>query len=71
MEGYACGAQGTLVRTSDGGRSWERLDTGVLRDLYSVRFFADGTWGIIAGDERTILFTANSGNSWVPAQVNW
>jgi len=69
MEGFAVGAMGTMVHTRDGGESWELLTSGTEEDLYSVRFFADGRAGITAGNNRTLLFSQDFGNTWTPASV--
>jgi photosystem II stability/assembly factor-like uncharacterized protein len=69
MEGFAVGASGTLIRTCDGGRTWERLVTGVAADLFSIRFFADGTRGLISGDGMTLLYTVDAGQTWARATL--
>ncbi len=69
MAGFCVGGAGTVIHTENGGEQWELLDAGVYSDFFSVRFFADGVRGIIAGDSMTLLFTLDGGNSWAPAEI--
>ncbi len=62
-EGWASGRWGTVLHTADGGRTWERQETGVDYTLASVSF-ADPRNGWAVGDEGTILRTADGGRSW-------
>ncbi len=64
--GWAAGQDGYLARSDDGGRNWERLDSGTELDLYSV-YFTDPFVGWAAGgDFRTglVLRTTNGGENW-------
>ncbi len=51
--GYASGENGLLIKTTDGGNSWEKFETRSNRKLNSVRFFYDG-YGIAIGEKGTI-----------------
>lgn len=61
--GFAVGADGTLLQTTDKGDTWteRRVSSSELRSL----FFLDETNGWIVGREGTILRTSNGGNTWV------
>ncbi|MBS0391094.1 MAG: hypothetical protein JSR23_08065 [Proteobacteria bacterium] len=64
MKAWAVGNGGTIVATSDGGRSWKTQISGVLFDLWSVTFAADGLRGWAVGNFGTILATIDGGHSW-------
>ena len=62
---YACGENGTFIRTSDAGISWD-IQTNLLKiktTFNSLSFF-DQQYGMICGDSGRILKTTNSGSSW-------
>lgn len=60
---YSVGATGTILKTSNGGLSWEILPSGSTSYLMSV-FFTNTNTGIAVGREGTILRTTNGGASW-------
>ncbi len=62
--GWASGRWGTVMHTSDGGRTWLRQRTGVDYTLASIHF-ADANNGWAVGDEGTIIHTADGGKTWV------
>jgi RHS repeat-associated protein len=61
--GYAVGNEGIVVKTADGGNSWDMLPlytnnvTGKLNDLY----FISNSQGLIVGDDGTIITTTDGG----------
>lgn len=70
--GFAVGDRGLILRTNDGGRSWRRLDAGVVCPLQAVHFidakrgWAVGGW-TQAKTLRTfgvVLRTTDGGDSW-------
>jgi photosystem II stability/assembly factor-like uncharacterized protein len=70
---YAVGANGLLLTSQDGGRTWSRhhLNEGqpgnVLHqdlDLYAIGFAPDGKKGWIAGELGLVLTTADAGTTW-------
>ncbi len=66
---YACGENGTFIRTSDGGLTWD-LQTNVLK--FKTEFtglsFSSPTYGMCCGDSGRIIKTTDGGNSWKPLQ---
>jgi photosystem II stability/assembly factor-like uncharacterized protein len=62
-EGWACGRWGTVLHTSDNGKTWTRQDTGIGYTLASIHF-ADARNGWAVGDEGTIIHTADGGKTW-------
>src|SRR5204862_214103 len=64
QRGWAVGGGGTILATTDGGRSWAGQTSAVQKDLYSAAFAADGQRGWAVGDDGTILATSDGGRSW-------
>jgi hypothetical protein len=63
----AIGDTGLIVRTFDGGNSWEKQDChthALLRDVH----FSDSLNGIVCADDTSgnIFITTNGGRLWVP-----
>ncbi|MDC0712997.1 hypothetical protein POL68_31335 [Stigmatella sp. ncwal1] len=57
QRGYASGECGTLLETSDGGRSWKVLGTPMKKDISGVLAFGDnvylsGSEGVFRSDDR-------------------
>jgi photosystem II stability/assembly factor-like uncharacterized protein len=62
-DGWACGRFGTVLRTSDGGKTWVRQDTGTDYTLSSIHF-TDNKSGWAVGDEGAIIHTEDGGKTW-------
>ncbi|HEV3468230.1 MAG TPA: YCF48-related protein [Pyrinomonadaceae bacterium] len=63
LRGWAVGAGGLVLATSDGGRTWQPQESGVETDLHDVKFL-DGREGWAVGGEGIILHTADGGATW-------
>lgn len=61
--GWAVGAAGAIVATTDGGRVWRALSSPTEMDLYDVKFF-DRKEGWTVGTGGTILHTTDGGATW-------
>jgi photosystem II stability/assembly factor-like uncharacterized protein len=61
--GFACGANGAIFSTSDGGITWAKIKTGVTYDLFSIDFVSAAV-GMACGEYGTILKTADGGATW-------
>jgi photosystem II stability/assembly factor-like uncharacterized protein len=61
--GWAVGSGGAIYRTINGGRSWQPQISGVLTDLFDVKFL-DTAEGWAVGDEGTLLHTQDGGRHW-------
>lgn len=66
---YVVGAEGALLTSADGGKTWARraiAKRGDLSwsDLYSIRFAADEQTGWIGGEGGLILKTTDGGETW-------
>jgi len=62
-DGWACGRWGTVLHTSDGGKTWMLQSSGTDNSLYSI-FFVDPQNGWAVGEEGIILHTADGGKTW-------
>lgn len=63
--GYAVGLGGTVLKTTDGGENWTRLNSGYTFDLWSVDFTDANTGYAISNDNGSLLLrTSDGGNSW-------
>ncbi len=60
---FAVGDYGTIIKTTDGGRTWNQQTVGTTATLRSVSF-TDLNKGVAVGDQGTILRTTNGGTSW-------
>lgn len=73
---YIVGSKALLLTSTDHGKTWlqrtlqERSGSPLFqdRDLYSIRFTADGKTGWICGEEGIILHTTDSGETWAPQE---
>jgi hypothetical protein len=64
LTGYACGNNGIVVKTVNGGVNWTYLPTGVLSYLQGI-YFNDANTGTVVGNTGRIMRTTNGGNNWV------
>lgn len=61
--GYACGDMGIILKTSDGGESWQKLSTITREHLRGIHF-VDELTGFACGDQYTIIKTTDGGDTW-------
>lgn len=66
--GWAVGAAGTIITTSDGGTTWTPQASGTINNLNDVDFTDAGN-GRAVGDNGTILNTSDGGTTWVDAST--
>jgi len=59
--GYACGAGGVIVKTTNSGFNWVTLNTGTSSNLIKIKFF-DSNFGVTGGEK--IIKTTNGGINW-------
>ena len=62
--GYAVGDSGKIYKSVDGGKNWEKKQSGITTKLNSVYVFND-TKVIAVGDNGVIIKTTDGGNTWV------
>ena len=65
LHGYACGNEGGIYRTLDGGYNWEKIYCPSNKDLWNV-CFPTPEKGWIVGRDGTILHSSDSGATWIP-----
>lgn len=64
--GWGVGENGVIVRTADGGATWQTMADGDdwgERDLFDVDF-VDDTYGFATGQDGLVLVSADSGQTW-------
>jgi len=65
--GWSAGMQASLMRTADGGATWEKVATplaaGEHPNFWDM-FFVDAQTAWVVGEEGTILATSDSGSTW-------
>jgi len=60
----ATGAYQSIYKTIDGGTNWTKIQqTGLVEGFKSITFF-DETHGYIAGNNGTVTYTSDAGNTW-------
>ncbi len=62
--GWISGKQSTLLKTTNSGKTWEKVETGFDNFNYWFVSFYNEKWGYIAGDSGKILRTEDFGNTW-------
>lgn len=62
-DGWACGRWGTVLHTSNGGKTWVHQKTGLVATLTSI-YFVDPKNGWAVGDQGTIIHTKDGGKNW-------
>jgi photosystem II stability/assembly factor-like uncharacterized protein len=77
-KGYAVGSDGVILRTSDGGTTWERLfactsgaacsatSADRITTALNAVSFVDANNGLAVGDSGLILRTTDAGGTWTP-----
>ena len=67
--GYAAGAPGVVLKSTDGGASWEQISNGGAIDLYDVAMHESG-FGIAVGDDLGVLRTEDFGKKWIAGRAD-
>lgn len=62
---YAAGNDGTLLKSTDNGVTWNGLVTGVQTNLTIVRIIGDDPASVVIGSPTTILRSDNGGQTFV------
>ncbi len=62
-EGWASGRYGTILHTTDGGKTWIPQKTGTEYTLSAIHF-VDSKNGWVVGEEGTIMHTNDGGKTW-------
>ena len=62
--GFLCGYKGFLIKTEDGGQSWEEISYNDDRIATNIYFLDDQT-GWAVGENGLVISTTDGGNTWV------
>ncbi len=66
--GYICGSSGTLLKTTDGGATWQTIRKGGAtkpkRQPFQALWFEDEQRGWLAGDGGLLWRTTDGGSTW-------
>lgn len=62
--GFIAGDEGTLLRSSDCGETWQRHGLPVRRNVHGI-FFTDENSGFVVGDAGLVMETGNGGFTWL------
>lgn len=64
MVGIACGSDGLIIRTTDGGQTWSRCESGSDQAWLKSISFPTPAIGYIAGSHSVVLRTDDGGATW-------
>jgi len=62
--GFAGGSSGTILKTTDGGATWEVVRSGGTLDIRAIDFW-DASNGRAVAFDGTVLGTSNGGDTWI------
>lgn len=67
LTGYAVGAKGTIIKTMDGGITWEKIEkpSQINPISFNSVFFIDQLRGYICGNTGLLWYTQDGGKSWI------
>lgn len=65
-DGWICGKNGVILRSTNGGVTWNPQNSNVSHHLTDLKFYDENT-GFVTGFGKTLLKTTNGGNSWFHA----
>jgi len=70
--GYSVGMDGTILKTTDAGITWQTQNSGTFKTLGGVDF-PSGEIGYVVGSEFTLLKTTNAGTTWetLPMDISY
>ena len=64
LRGWVVGSGGTILASSDAGRSWTSQASGIKSNLTFITRSSDGLRGWAVGSGGTVLTTSDAGRSW-------
>jgi photosystem II stability/assembly factor-like uncharacterized protein len=67
---WASGNYGTILFSSDSGRTWQQQESGIDEYLLGSIVFTDINNGWAAGINGTIIHTADGGKNWIKQDTN-
>jgi photosystem II stability/assembly factor-like uncharacterized protein len=63
--GWAVGAEGTVMKTTNEGFDWEMLDLGTSENFNCIYMDGVSGRGWIVGNNGIVFYTEDGGDSWV------
>ncbi|HWT83583.1 MAG TPA: YCF48-related protein, partial [Candidatus Methylomirabilis sp.] len=69
MTAWAVSGRGAILRSVDGGATWQLQSSGTRLDLAAIHF-TDRQHGWAVGFANTVLKTTDGGLTWTQVQVN-
>ena len=60
---FACGTNGTIIKTTDGGQTWQNISLSVNTDVNDIHFF-DAQNGIVVSTDSQLYKTTDGGAGW-------
>lgn len=67
--GYVIGNDGVVLKTTDGGTSWQHQTFAATNNLNDI-FFTNPSTGIVVGDSGLVAITSDGGSSWNISYIN-
>lgn len=64
LNGFACGANGTVIKTTNGGTNWTNTNNNIGSVILNSVSFKDLNNGVIVGDSGKVFLTSNGGLNW-------
>jgi len=64
LNGFVCGNNGVILKTTNGGNNWTTINGGVLNIRLNAISFKNTLNGIVAGDSGVVYLTTNGGTNW-------
>jgi photosystem II stability/assembly factor-like uncharacterized protein len=61
--GWACGVEGIIVKTIDGGETWTSQTSGTTKTINDIVFY-DSSHGVAICNDGMVLTTSYGGNNW-------
>ena len=61
-QGWITGMDGIIIKTTDGGQTWTKLDSGTDKPVYSILVKEKRGWAV--GNKGTYLTSEDGGNTW-------
>lgn len=66
--GFTVGTDGTLLRTANGGLSWDSIPLPSTSDLHAIDFPTAAT-GFLVGEDGSAFQSSDSGSTWTPMSL--
>lgn len=65
--GFLSGTNGTILKTTNQGANCVSLSSGTTQEIFSIFFRGNSGW--IAGNQGTLRYTTDAGNTWAPGAI--